>query len=323
MPDGVGVFATPTVPVPVLVIDPVTDVANVTAIAVSATTAAPARTPVEPAAGSGDDRGGSGAERDEPRGDVLLVPGFTGSKEDFIALLRPLAERGWRVAAMDLPGQGGALGLGGRGAHTPQSLADVVGRVADWFSPEAPVHLVGHSMGGLVTREVVIARPERVSSWVPMCSGPGPVPDTQFATLRGLQLGLARLPIEQVWAQKEAMDRAGGWLPPSEEVAAFVASRFVRNDPDALADFAEILMTAEDRTDLAAAGMAHCGVGGAVLTGETDDAWPLAQQEAMARRLGVPWVVVPGVGHNPGVEDPEATAAALDRIFRAADGARS
>ena len=300
------------VPVPVLVLDAVTDVADVTD--------APVR------------RDATGAAVDDMRtsgrvagaaGNVLLVPGFTGSKEDFIALLRPLAERGWRVAALDLPGQGGAPGLGGRGAHTPQALAEVVARVADWFSPDVPVHLVGHSMGGLVTREVVIAHPERLASWVPMCSGPGAVPESQFSTLRGLQLGLAALPIEQVWAQKEAMDRAGGWVPPSEEVAAFVATRFVRNDPDALADFAEILMTAEDRSDLAAAAIARCGIGGAVLTGETDDAWPLAQQESMAERLGVPWVVVPGVGHNPAVDDPEATAAALDRLFRAAGGARN
>ncbi|TGB13279.1 alpha/beta hydrolase, partial [Streptomyces palmae] len=39
------------------------------------------------------------------RGTALLVPGFTGSKEDFIALLEPLATAGFRVVAVDGRGQ--------------------------------------------------------------------------------------------------------------------------------------------------------------------------------------------------------------------------
>jgi len=39
------------------------------------------------------------------RGPALLVPGFTGSKEDFIAVLQTLAGAGRRVLALDLRGQ--------------------------------------------------------------------------------------------------------------------------------------------------------------------------------------------------------------------------
>lgn len=39
------------------------------------------------------------------KGTVLLVPGFTGSKEDFIALHEPLAEAGYRSVAVDGRGQ--------------------------------------------------------------------------------------------------------------------------------------------------------------------------------------------------------------------------
>jgi hypothetical protein len=42
---------------------------------------------------------------DEPRGSAVLVPGFTGSKEDFIAVLAPLAARGVHALALDLAGQ--------------------------------------------------------------------------------------------------------------------------------------------------------------------------------------------------------------------------
>ena len=36
---------------------------------------------------------------------VLLVPGYTGSKEDFIAVLAPLAAAGHEVLAIDQRGQ--------------------------------------------------------------------------------------------------------------------------------------------------------------------------------------------------------------------------
>jgi pimeloyl-ACP methyl ester carboxylesterase len=310
MPDGVALFAPPDAPLPVLVAEAVTGGAD----AADGTGAG--------AAGRAGEAGApTGAAADAPpaaRGDVLLVPGFTGSKEDYIAIIAPLAARGWRVAAMDLPGQGGAAGLGPRGSHTTATLADAVLAVADWFSPGRPVHLVGHSMGGLVTREVLLRRPDRLASWTPVCSGMAAIPESSHASLVGLQAALAAVPIEQIWIHKEAQDRAGGWDPPSQEVADFCARRFIANDPAALADFAEILMTAPDRTDEAAATLAATGIGGAVVTGALDDAWPVDEQQQMAARLGVPWQVVEDVGHNPATEDPGATVGVLDAIFAAA-----
>ena len=55
-------------------------------------------------------------------GDVLLVPGFTGSKEDFAPLLEPLSASGWRVTAIDLPGQYESPGPSRRAAYTPAAL---------------------------------------------------------------------------------------------------------------------------------------------------------------------------------------------------------
>ena len=285
MPDGVGLFTPPDSPAPVLLAEPGTGVTGVT---------------------------------DGARGAVLLVPGLTGSKEDYIGVLEPLAGFGWRVASMDLPGQGGFAGLGPRGSHTTRTMADVVMAVADWFSPDRPVHLVGHSMGGLVTRELVLSDAGRLASWVPMCSGPASVPASGHTKLLQLEAALANFPMELIWEQKERMDRADGWNPPSQEVADFCAQRFIANDPIALSDCAELLMTAPDLTDEVAAALESAGLPAAVLTGELDDEWPLEWQEQMATRLGVPWRVQPGVAHNPATEDPSATAAMLNEIFTAA-----
>ncbi|HEX6887387.1 MAG TPA: alpha/beta hydrolase [Candidatus Nanopelagicales bacterium] len=283
IPDGVALCAPGACPVPVLLAEPATPVTGVT-----------------------------------NAHDVLLVPGFTGSKEDYIAVLAPLAARGWRVAAMDLPGQGAAPPLGPRGSNLPEDLAGAVVEVARWLAPGRPVHLVGHSMGGLVTRAVVLAHPELVASWTIVCSGPGPVPVDRFETLTMLQHLLASQPMAEVWVIKEALDRAGGWSPPSPEVAEFCAQRFIANDPAALHDAAETLMTAPDLTDEAARVLARHRIPAAVVTGALDDAWPIAEQASMAERLGCPWYELPGVGHNPSTEDPVATVELLDAIFTGA-----
>lgn len=291
MPDGVGLFAPPDAPLPVLVAEAATDVTR--------------------------GAGVTGAT-DGPRGDVLLVPGFTGSKEDFLAILEPLAAFGWRVAAMDLPGQGGAPALGGRGSHNACTLADSVAAVAQWFAPGRRVHLVGHSMGGLITRELVLSDAGSLASWTAMSSGPASIPAHGHTALLQLEAALASAPIEAVWAAKEAMDRASGWDPPSQEVADFCAQRFLTNDVAALSDCAEILMTAPDLTEAVAAALDAAMLPAAVVTGEIDDAWPPAVQERMAERLGVPWHTLPGLGHNPATEDPRLTATVLNDIFSTA-----
>lgn len=254
----------------------------------------------------------------QPRGDVLLAPGFTGSKEDFIVLVRPLADRGWRVAGIDLPGQGGAPALGGRGAHTETALAEAVLVVLDWLAPDRPVHVVGHSMGGLATRGLVLHHADRLASWTAMSSGPAAVPPHAHPSLISLQTSLEVAPLEAIWQLKEAGDRANGWNPASEEVAEFCRRRFVTNDPAALYDFAQLLRTAPDLTEQIVAAARDADVPLGVVTGELDDAWTSHIQQDMARRLGATWIELPRIGHNPNVEDPDLTADALDQILGAA-----
>src|ERR671927_1325751 len=68
------------------------------------------------------DTGGDGE-----RGTVLLVPGFTGSKEDFAPLLRPLCAAGHRVVALDQRGQFESPGPDDPARYTVAELAgDVV-----------------------------------------------------------------------------------------------------------------------------------------------------------------------------------------------------
>src|SRR5690349_6025318 len=87
----------------------------------------------------------------EPRGTALLLPGFTGSKEDFNPLHVPLAQRGYRTVAVDGRGQYESDGPAtDESPYAQRELALDVLAQAEALGE--PVHLLGHSFGGQVAR---------------------------------------------------------------------------------------------------------------------------------------------------------------------------
>ncbi|MFF4379353.1 alpha/beta fold hydrolase [Kitasatospora sp. NPDC001547] len=265
-------------------------------------------------------RGEFAALRAEPagpvRGSALLVPGFTGSKEDFIALLEPLAAAGYRVTAVDQRGQyqtGGpddpaAYGVGALGADV-RALTGVL--AADGV----PLHLLGHSFGGQVVREAVLAAaaegPLPWRSLTLVSTGPGAI-DPAEAARTGLLLDALRgMDLEQIWQVMRQLEAQSGRPRPSLDpaVAEFLHRRWLANVPRALSVTGAHLVAAPDRVAELAAVTA--GLPLLVLSGVRDYAWPVAEQTAMAERLGARRVVVADAGHSPNAEQPAATAEAL------------
>ena len=246
-------------------------------------------------------------------GTVVLVPGYTGSKEDFQPLLEPLSAAGHRAVALDQRGQFESAGTGDRGSYTVASLAaDLLAALASL--DDGPVHLVGHSFGGLVCRAAVIAAPESVRSLVLMGSGPGALGGDRRT---GLELFLPLLDqydlASAIWLVEAVQAADPNRAPVDPAVAAFGRRRMLAGDPAALAGMGRALLEEPDRTDELAA----TGVPILVLYGEADDAWPPVVQTAMAHRLGAPVEVVGGCGHSPAADAPQPTAEALCRFFRA------
>ncbi|MBE1456512.1 pimeloyl-ACP methyl ester carboxylesterase [Nocardiopsis terrae] len=252
---------------------------------------------------------------------AVLVHGFTGSKEDFIALLQSLAQAGREVVAVDLPGSHRSPGLETLtpppGVELPDyrlsSLGRVVTEVMDQVGDGGPVHLVGHSFGGLVSREAALTELSPLASLTLMCSGPGPLSGQGAARTRNLIAALSMAPtaerLRELWDERfelEARSRAVG-----PEMLAFLRERFVNSSALALVRMAEDLLGAPDRVDE----LAEVDVPKLVLYGENDDAWPLAEQDGMAERLGARRLVVPGAGHSPNVEAPETTSSALTSFW--------
>lgn len=243
--------------------------------------------------------------------DVVLVPGYTGSKEDFAPILDPLADLGFRVTAVDLPGQLDSPGFADPVDYTPHRLAGVLVELAEALGGH--VRLVGHSFGGLVARAAAIAAPTAFVDVVLMSSGPGRIDGARRARIEALGPVLPDLGIGGVWAaMQDLVATEAGYVPPSRQLAAFLERRFLAGHPAMLKGMADALLVEPDRVEeLRATGLPLL-----VLHGSDDDAWPPSVQQDMAARLGARYEVLPGAAHSPAVENPAATVTALVDFWR-------
>ena len=240
---------------------------------------------------------------------VLLVPGFTGSKEDFIAVLQPLAAAGVAAVAMDQRGQFESASVAPAKFTLAAHAADLR-LLAETCWPDGPrPHLVGHSFGGLVARMAVISAPDSFASLTLLDSGPGSLPAHQHPDLRALQAALPEIDLAAIWQlQQELAAARGTRTAVPADIADFLRRRWLANDPQALHSAAEILLNEPDRV----VALRATGVPTAVLFGTTDDVWLPETQISMAERLhALACSQMWGEGHSPAASAPAATTAAL------------
>ena len=244
------------------------------------------------------------------RSTVLLVPGYTGSKEDFRLLVTPLVEAGHPVVLLDQRGQHQSPGLEDLQAYTTAALGADLLAVVDELR-EGPVHLVGHSFGGLVARAAVLQRPEAFRSLVLMSSGPAGLTGPRVDVLP-LMRPLAEQGMPAVVAAVDSLNAADArWLALDASTQCFLRDRMLASSARALLGMADSLVGEPDRVEeLRATGLPVL-----VVHGDDDDAWTPALQRDMAERLGAAYAVVPDAAHSPAVEQPEATAKALLAFF--------
>ncbi|MET7619449.1 alpha/beta hydrolase [Streptomyces sp. NPDC005408] len=239
------------------------------------------------------------------KGTALLLPGFTGSKEDFIALLEPLADAGYRTVAVDGRGQYETEGPDDQQAYAQNELAlDILAQAAEI---PGPVHLLGHSLGGQIARAAVLVAPAPFRTLTLMSSGPAQISPSQQQKVKMLSDALAVMGMDEVWQAMKALD------PPEDTDTdptngEDLRQRWLRHNPAQLIATGRALTVEPDRVDALAAVQPlpkH------VLSGERDDTWPVPLLDAMAQRLDAHRTVIAGAEHSPNTDRPAETAAAI------------
>ncbi|MFF0577350.1 alpha/beta fold hydrolase [Streptosporangium saharense] len=244
---------------------------------------------------------------------ALLVPGLTGSKEDFLAVMQTLAQSGRQVVAIDMRGQFETGGPDDPSAYTCAALGNDVDALAQLIGRGEPIHLVGHSFGGLVAREAVIDGRTKFASYTMMSTGPGAIVGLRERVGREMLAETPEAGLERMWDTRLEPEALSSGVP--DEIVAFMRKRFFANSSTGMAAMTREILSARDRCDE----LDQVDVATLVLFGEHDDGWPPRTQSEMADRLSAECVVVPGAAHSPAVEAPETTAAALVRFWNAAE----
>ncbi|MGY2004696.1 alpha/beta fold hydrolase [Blastococcus sp. SYSU DS1024] len=259
------------------------------------------------------DTGGTAA-----RGTVLMVAGYTGSKEDFAPLLRPLAATGYRVVALDQRGQYESPGPEDPAQYSVAALGADVVAVAQVLREQSgvPLHLVGHSFGGLVTRAAVLAEPGLFTTFTLLGSGPSRLTGRRAELLDhlGPLLDAGGVPLVHETLEQLAMTdpKAQAVPAPTRE---FYSRRFLRNSAAGLRGMADAMLAEPDRV----AELKETGVPVLVAHGEADDAWLPHVQADMARRLGARHEVIDNAIHSPAVENPPRTLEVLCDFWSSAE----
>lgn len=236
---------------------------------------------------------------------VVLVPGVTGSKEDFVLMLPILADAGYYVQTLDLAGQyeSAAAGPAPGGTFTWDLFAD---DLTAFLASGGPAHLLGYSFAGTVAQLVVVRRPELVRSLTLLSTPPGV--GNVFGRMRWLgpvapfaspRVGAGLM----IWGVATNKNH----VPPQR--LAFVRSRFASTTRQSVDDVIGLMMHTPDLR----AAVRATGVPVMVAAG-THDLWAHRHHVRFAEELGA-WSRTYRTGHSPCETTPHQLCADLLELY--------
>jgi pimeloyl-ACP methyl ester carboxylesterase len=230
---------------------------------------------------------------------VVLVPGATGSKEDFAVMMPELAEAGFYVLSYDLAGQYESAGAGPENLVPPRRHYDYELFVNDFIavleSGEGPSHVVGYSFAAILAQIAYSQRPELFRS-LTLLSCP-PLTGQCFRGVRRIgrftgwangRVGAAVM----IWAIRRNVNKV------SPNRLRFVRDRFRFTRRQSVRDIYELMKNVPDlRRAIAAAKVPKF-----VAVGQ-HDLWPLRLHRQFAQSIGARISVYHG-GHSPSETSP-------------------
>jgi pimeloyl-ACP methyl ester carboxylesterase len=237
---------------------------------------------------------------------VVLVPGATGSKEDFYLLAPILVAAGYYVQSYDLAGQYESAGAGPvrPGRYTYDLLvADLVAFLRDG----EPAHVLGYSFAGILAELALVDHPELFRTLTLLTSPPEP--GQAFRGVRVIGWLSWFLNGRQgaglmIWGIVTNKNKVG----PAR--LAFVRSRFALTRRSSVDDIVGLMKHVPD----VRARVAGSGLPVLVATGD-HDLWPTQLHAANATALGARLAVY-RTGHSPCETAPNQLARDMIALFR-------
>jgi pimeloyl-ACP methyl ester carboxylesterase len=237
---------------------------------------------------------------------LVLLHGIGGRAEVWEPQLEAFSSR-YKVIAWNMPGYGGSSPLP---QLTFPALADALETLLDTLSAKR-IHLVGHSMGGMVAQEFLRHGASRLASVCLYATNPGIVrPEAPEAAeaARARSEEFFRRRIGPIDAGMTMRDMARSLLdqllaPGAAESARLAAIESVSAVPPDVYRDAMRAFLSFDGTDV----IPNIQIPTLVIAGCEDRTMPPPVVEAMAQRIpGARFVAIPGVGHLANLEDPPA-----------------
>jgi pimeloyl-ACP methyl ester carboxylesterase len=259
----------------------------------------------------------------------VLAPGWTETLHYFDSMTRELVDRGFRVVAYDLRGQGRSAPAAGNDWDLDRYGEDLEAVLAATCEGRRDVTVAGHSMGAMSI--VAWARHHDVSARV---RGAALMNTGLTGLIRATKLIPRVLPeaIAEPLARWAFMGNAMP-LPPVSTAVSRAVIRYVAFGPfasDAEVAFYERMLIAcppQVRAHAGRAmcdmnlldGLAHLDVPTLVLFGRLDRLTPVSHAEQIATRLPqlMRLVEVPGTGHMGPLEDPHQLVLGLLEVAAA------
>ncbi|HEY8701167.1 MAG TPA: alpha/beta hydrolase [Arthrobacter sp.] len=230
--------------------------------------------------------------RDDPW--IVLVPGATGSKEDFKLMMPVLAAAGYFVLSYDLAGQYESAAAGPENLVPPRRHYDYELFVQDFLAvlePDGnPVHVVGYSFAAIVAQLAFSRRPDLFKTLTLLSCPPEPGQSFRgvsrigrFSSWVNGRIGAALL----IWGIRRGFIR----VPPGRQ--RFVNHRFRYTRRASVRDIYVLMKNAPDLRKL----LAEAALPKFVAVGE-HDLWPLHLHRLFAEAIGARFAVYRS-GHSP------------------------
>ncbi|TFC85205.1 alpha/beta hydrolase [Cryobacterium sp. TmT2-59] len=241
---------------------------------------------------------------------VVLLPGATGSKEDFVLLGPLLADTGFLVESYDLAGQYQSAAAGPVDGSPYEYGLFVADLIAFLAAGSTPVHVLGYSFAGIVAELAFADRPELFGSLVLL--GVPPQSGQAFRRVRwigALSYVLRPRQIASliVWGIVSNLNR----VPPGR--LALVRLRFAYTNRRSVDEIVGLLMHVPDLSAL----LRHSAIPVLVAVGH-HDLWSTDVHRAFANSIGARFRVYP-TGHSPCETTPHQLARDMLALYRSAE----